>query len=405
VRTRQRKRLQTIFDWSIIQRNDFLRLVGWNQNLMEVARMRVFALVLALITIVAEMEGQVTKQPFGKTPDGTAVDIYTLKSSAIEAHIMTYGGIIQSLKVPDKNGKVDDVVLGFDTLDGYTGGAKPNPAYFGALIGRYANRIGGAKFTLDGQTYHTPVNDGPNTLHGGIQGFDKKVWKAKVIPHGIELTLVSPDGDQGFPGKLTAVVRYTLVGKELKIDYSAATDKDTVVNLTNHSYFNLAGQGNGDILQNLVKINASHYTPVDDNLIPTGELAKVEGTPFDFRKATAVGARINDNNDQLKKGHGYDHNWVLDNGGKFAEAAEVYEPTSGRVLTVSTDQPGVQFYTGNFLDGTLTGKGGKVYPHRGALCLETQHFPDSPNHPKFPSAELKPGQKYHEVTIFRFSTR
>src|SRR5581483_8399920 len=235
--------------------------------------MRVLTLVLALFTIVAEMQGQVTKKPFGKTPDGTPVDIYTLKDASIEAHIMTYGGIIQSLKVPDKNGKSADVVLGFDTLDGYTSGPKPNSAYFGALIGRYANRIGGAKFTLDGQTYHTPVNDGPNTLHGGIQGFDKKVWKAKEIPHGIELTLVSPDGDQGFPGKLTAVVRYTLMGKELKIDYSATTDKDTVVNLTNHSYFNLAGQGNGDILKNEVKINASHYTPVDATLIPTGELA------------------------------------------------------------------------------------------------------------------------------------
>jgi aldose 1-epimerase len=367
--------------------------------------MRVFTLVLALFTIVAEMQGQVTKQSFGKTPDGTPVDIYILKDASIEAHIMTYGGIIQSLKAPDKNGKSADVVLGFDTLDGYTSGPKPNSAYFGALIGRYANRIGGAKFTLDGKTYHTPVNDGPNTLHGGIQGFDKKVWKAKEIPHGIELTLVSPDGDQGFPGTLTAVVRYTLVGKELKIDYSATTDKNTVVNLTNHSYFNLAGQGNGDILQNRVKINASRYTPVDANLIPTGELASVEGTPFDFRKATAVGARINDDNDQLKKGHGYDHNWVLDSSGKLAEAAEVYEPTTGRVLTVLTDQPGIQFYTGNFLDGTITGKGGKVYGHRAALALETQHFPDSPNHPKFPTTELKPGQKYHTVTVFRFSAR
>jgi aldose 1-epimerase len=300
------------------------------------------------------------------------------------------------------------VVLGFDSIDGYAGGPKPNSAYFGALIGRYANRIGGAKFVLDGQTWQTPANempDRPNTLHGGDRGFDKKVWKAKEIPHGIELALVSPDGDQGFPGTLTAVVRYTLIGKELKIDYSATTDKDTVVNLTNHSYFNLAGQGNGDILQNQVKINASRYTPVDKNLIPTGELAPVEGTPFDFRKPTAVGARINEDNDQLKKGHGYDHNWVLDSGGKFAEAAEVYEPSSGRVLTVLTDQPGIQFYTGNFLDGTITGKQGKVYGHRTALALETQHFPDSPNHPKFPSTELKPGERYHQVTVFRFSAR
>jgi aldose 1-epimerase len=367
--------------------------------------MRVFALVFALVTIVAEMQGQVTKQPFGKTPDGPPVDIYTLKSDSIEARIITYGGIIQSIKVPDKSGKSADVVLGFDSLDGYASGPKPNPAFFGAIIGRYANRIAGGKFSLDGKTYSTPVNDGTNTLHSGPNGFDKAVWKAREIPHGVELTHVSPDGDAGFPGTLTAVVRYTLVGKDLKIDYSATTDKDTVLNLTNHSYFNLAGQGNGNILQNQVKINASRYTPVNDNLIPTGELASVSGTPFDFRKATAVGARIDDDNDQLKKGHGYDHNWVLDNGGKFAEAAEVYEPTSGRVLQVLTDQPGVQFYTGNFLDGTITGKDGKVYQRRDALCLETQHFPDSPNHPKFPTTELKPGQKFHTVTVFRFSAR
>jgi aldose 1-epimerase len=371
----------------------------------EVARMRVFALVFALATIVAEMQGQVSKQPFGKTPDGTQVDIYTLKSGEIEARIITYGGILQSLKVPDKAGKSADVVLGFDTIDGYTGGPKPNPAFFGAIIGRYANRIANGKFTLDGKTYSTPQNDGTNTLHSGPNGFDKAVWKAKEIPHGVELTHVSIDGDAGFPGTLTAVVRYTLIGKDLKIDYSATTDKDTVLNLTNHSYFNLAGQGNGDILKNQVKINASRYTPVDDKLIPTGELASVAGTPFDFRKPTEVGARINDDNDQLKKGHGYDHNWVLDSGGKFSEAVEVYEPSSGRVLQVLTDQPGVQFYTGNFLDGTVKGKGGVAYPHRGALCLETQHFPDSPNHPKFPTTELKPGQKYHTVTVFRFSAR
>jgi aldose 1-epimerase len=256
------------------------------------------------------------------------------------------------------------------------------------------------------------VNDGPdpkhpvNALHGGPKGFDKVVWKAKEIPHGVELTYVSPDGDMGFPGKLTIVVRYTVVGKDLKIEYSATTDKDTVLNLTNHSYFNLAGQGNGDILKDIVKINAGKFLPVDANLIPTGELESVAGTPFDFRKPIAVGARINDNNEQLKLAHGYDHDWVLDSGGgKLAEAAEVYEASSGRVMTVLTDQPGVQFYTGNFLDGTLKGKDGKVYEHRAALCLETQHFPDSPNHPNFPSTELKPGHRYHTETIFRFSTR
>lgn len=370
--------------------------------------MRVTALVLALLLMTLSLEGQVTKQSFGKMPDGTAADLYVLKSPAVEAHIITYGGIIQSLKVPDKSGKTADVVLGFDSLDGYVNGNAP---YFGAIIGRYANRIAGGKFTLEGKTFSTPLNDGPdhqhpvNTLHGGLKGFDKAVWKAKEIPHGVELTHVSPDGDQGFPGTLTAVVRYTLVGKDLKIDYSATTDKPTVLNLTNHSYFNLAGQGNGDILHNHLKINASRYTPMDTNSIPTGELASVEGTPFDFRKSTEIGARIDSDNDQLKKGHGYDHNWVLDNSGKLSEAAEAYEPSSGRVLQVLTDQPGIQFYSSNFLDGTITGKDGKVYNRRSALCLETQHFPDSPNHPKFPTTELKPGQKFHSTTIFRFSTR
>lgn len=367
--------------------------------------MRVVTLVFALIIMTVSMEAQVTKQTFGKTSDGTPVDIYTLKSGAVEARILTYGGIVQSLKVPDKKGKVEDVVFGFDTLDGYAAGPKPNPAYFGAIIGRYGNRIANGEFKLDGKTYHIPQNNGTNALHGGTKGFDKVVWKGKEIPHGVELAYVSPDGEMGFPGTLTVVVRYTLTGKDLKIDYSATTDKDTVLNLTNHSYFNLAGQGNGDILDDLVKINASRYTPVDDKLIPTGELASVQDTPLDFRKATAVGARINDDNAQLKLAHGYDHNWVLDGGGKLSEAAEVYEPNSGRVLEVLTDQPGVQFYTANFLDGTIVGKGSKAYPRRTALCLETQHFPDSPNHPKFPSTELKPREKFHSVTIFRFSTR
>jgi aldose 1-epimerase len=354
------------------------------------------------MTIAADLQGQVTKQPFGKTPDGTPVDVYTLKDGALEARIITYGGIVISLKVPDKSGKSADVVLGYDSLDGYLA----KGPYFGAIIGRYGNRIAGGKFTLDGKTHSIPPNDGPNALHGGPRGFDKVVWKAQEIPHGIELSHVSPDGDQGFPGTLTALVRYTLSGKDLKIEYSATTDKNTVLNLTNHSYFNLAGQGNGDILKHEVKLNAGRFTPVNDVLIPTGELATVDGTPFDFRKSTAVGARINDDNEQLRRGKGYDHNWVLDSGGgKLAEAAEVYEPTTGRVMQVWTDQPGVQFYTGNFLDGTITGKDGKVYQQRAALCLETQHFPDSPNHPNFPSTELKPGQKYHTVTIYRFSSR
>ncbi len=366
--------------------------------------MKILVLVLAVMSVtLPSWSSEVSKQSFGKMPDGTAVDLYTLKDGKIEVRIMTFGGIVQTLKVPDRKGNSEDVVLGFDTLDDYV--KTGNSPHFGGIIGRYANRIADGTFTLDGKTYHIPKNDGPNALHGGPVGFDKVVWEAKQIPNGIELTHVSPAGDQGFPGTLTAVVRYTLVGNALKIDYSATTDADTVVNLTNHSYFNLKGQGNGDILQHQVEIDASRYTPVDANLIPTGVLAPVEGTPFDFRKLTVVGSRISDNNEQLKLARGYDQNWVLDNKGKFAEAAEVYEPTTGRVLQVSTDQPGIQFYTGNFLDGTLTGKDGKVYKYRYGLALETQHFPDSPNHPKFPSTELKPGQKYHTVTVYKFSTR
>jgi aldose 1-epimerase len=364
--------------------------------------MRVSALVIALLMMTAATQAQVIKKDFGKTPDGKTVEMFTIKDGPMEADVITYGGILQSLRVPDKQGKVSDIVLGFDSAEEYEHG---NKAFFGAIIGRYGNRIAGGKFQLDGKSYQIPRNDGNNALHGGSKGFDKVLWNGKIIPHGVELTYVSPDGEMGFPGTLTAVVRYTLAGKDLKIEYSATTDKDTVVNLTNHSYFNLAGEGNGDILKDEVKINASRYTPVDANLIPTGELAPVQDTPFDFRKLTAVGARIDANNEQLKLAHGYDHNWVLDSSGKLAEAAQVYEATSGRVMHVLTDQPGVQFYTGNFLDGTIKGKGGKVYGHRAALCLETQHFPDSPNHPSFPTTELKPGQKYHTVTIFRFSTQ
>jgi aldose 1-epimerase len=358
---------------------------------------------LGLAPVSLEAKTQVTKHPFGKTTDGTPVEIYTLKDGTVEARIMTYGGIIQSLKIPDRKGNIADVVLGFDSLSGYE--KNPGP-YFGALIGRYANRIAHGEFKLDGHTYTLPKNDGDNTLHGGTRGFDKVVWKAKEIPDGIELTHVSKNGDQGFPGTLTAVVKYTLAGNILHIDYSATTDKDTVVNLTNHSYWNLSGQGNGTILHDEVKIDASHFTPVNTNLIPTGVLEPVAGTPFDFRKLTVIGSRINENNEQLRNARGYDDNWVLDKpAGKLGEAAEVYDPTSGRVLTVWTTQPGIQFYTGNFLDGTIKGKDGKVYVHRAALALETQHYPDSPNQPKFPTTELKPGQRYHEVTEFRFSTK
>ena len=357
---------------------------------------------LVMVTANVEAKTEVSKAPFGKTTDGTPVEIYTLKDGSIEARIMTYGGIVVSLRTPDREGKVADVVLGHDSVQGY----EPNPPYFGAIVGRYANRIAHGEFKLDGKTYNLPKNNGENTLHGGTVGFNQAVWKANEIANGVELTHVSPDGDQGFPGKLSVTVRYTLAGNTLRIEYSATTDKDTVVNLTNHSYFNLAGQGNGDILQHELRIDGSRFTPVDATLIPTGELRPVEGTPFDFRKLTPIGARIHQDNQQLQYGKGYDLNWVLDTPeGKLGEAAEAYDPASGRVLQVFTTEPGVQFYSSNFLDGSIKGKAGVAYGQRSAFCLETQHFPDSPNHPSFPTTELKPGQHFHSITEYRFSTR
>ncbi len=357
---------------------------------------------LTLMPLASHLEAKVTKSVFGDMPDGTKVEIYTLEEGAIKARVMTYGARLVSLEVPDRTGKVADIVLGYESLAGYTADPK---SYFGSIVGRYGNRIAHATFTLDGKRYQLPANDGVNTLHGGIKGFDKLLWQGKEIPHGVELTLVSKDGDQGFPGTLTARVRYTLEAHALKIEYFATTDKDTVLNLTNHSYFNLAGEGQGTILNHLVMIPADRYTPVDSGLIPTGELAPVAGTPLDFHHPTAIGARINDDNEQMKLGGGYDHNYVL-NGkiGTMQQSARVVEPTTGRVLTVETTQPGMQFYSGNFLDGTLHGKHGHVYGKHAGFCLETQHFPDSPNHPKFPTSELKPGETYHEVTIFGFST-
>jgi aldose 1-epimerase len=373
---------------------------------MRFLRNPIFTLILVLLSIAmtlpAHAQTQVTSVPFGKLPDGTSVEMYTLKSSELEIRILTYGGIIQSIKAPDRKGEMADVVLGFDAFEPYIA----NRAYFGAIVGRYANRVGHAKFSLDGKSYSLYKNDADNTLHGGKVGFNKAVWKAGRIDNGIELAHVSPDGDEGFPGTLTATVRYTLSGKELHIETSATTDKPTVINLSYHSYFNLSGEGHGDILHDEVQINASRYTPVDASLIPTGMLSPVAGTPFDFRKPTEVGARIAATDEQLARGRGYDHNWVLDHpAGEVALAAEVFDPASGRVLDVLTDQPGIQFYSGNFLDGSLTGKNGHVYQKRFGLCLETQHFPDSPNHPSFPSTELRPGQRFHTVTIYKFSTR
>jgi aldose 1-epimerase len=360
---------------------------------------------LALLSMTVEAKTKVTSQPFGKMPDGTPVEIFTLADGAYEARIATYGGIVVSLKAPDRNGKLADVVLGFDNLDGYVANFNgPSTAFFGAIIGRYANRIAHGSFTLDGKKYSLPLNNGANSLHGGPHGFNNVVWRAKPVANGVELTYLSKDGEAGYPGNLSAVVRYTLVKGDLRIEYWATTDKDTVVNLTNHSYFNLAGQG--DILNHQLTLHASRFTPVDAGLIPTGELKSVESTPFDFRKATAVGARISAGDEQLHLGRGYDHNWVLDSGGgKLAEAAELYDPSSGRVLKVLTDQPGIQFYSGNFLDGSVKGKGGKPDELHSALCLETQHFPDSPNHPDFPTVELKPGEHYHTVTVYSLSAR
>ncbi|MCB0685640.1 MAG: galactose mutarotase [Saprospiraceae bacterium] len=350
-----------------------------------------------------------TKKPFGETPEGPA-DLYTFKNkNGMTVEITNYGGIITSIVVPDRDGKMEDVVLGFDNLQQYL---DENP-FFGALVGRYGNRIGKAQFTIDGQQYKLLANNGVNHLHGGKQGFDKHLWEARIIDQdgapALELHLLSPDMDEGYPGNLNVKVVYSLNDdNKLTIDYTATTDKATVVNLTNHSYFNLAGHDHGTILDHEIMINADHYTPVDDGLIPTGVIAPVDGTPFDLRKPTKIGAGIDSDNPQIQIGKGYDHNLVLNHepgGGKVQLAAVVFEPTSGRVMETLTSEPGVQFYSGNFMSGEMVGKGGKVYPHRGAFCLETQHFPDSPNKPEFPSVLLKPGETYHTTTAYRFSTR
>ena len=363
-------------------------------------------IALAALSLPAgslEAKTKLMKQEFGKTPDGAAVYIFTLKNAkGMEARITNYGGIVVSLAVPDKSGKSSDVVLGYDNLEGYI---RNNP-YFGAIIGRYGNRIAKGRFKLDGHEYKLAVNNGPNSLHGGIRGFDKVVWDVRrAEDNALELHYLSKDGEEGYPGNLDVTVTYTLTdNNELKIDYAATTDKPTVLNLTNHSYFNLSGQGNGDILGEEMMINADRFTPVDAGLIPTGELRSVAGTPLDFRKPVAIGARINSDDEQIRLGGGYDHNFVLNRSGAgLSLAARVRDPKSGRVMEVLTTQPGVQFYTGNFLDGTIKGKQGKVYGKRSAFCLETQHFPDSPNQPSFPSVVLTPGAKYATTTVYKFS--
>jgi aldose 1-epimerase len=344
-------------------------------------------------------------QPFGKTTDGRPIDRYTLKNAnGLEADVITWGGIVTRLLVPDRSGKPGDVVLGFDTLDGYL---KQHP-YFGAIVGRYGNRIAKGRFSLNGKSYTLATNNGPNSLHGGVKGFDKQVWTARPVssPDGdaVELTYVSQDGEEGYPGTLTAKVTYTLTRENaLRIDYDLTTDQDTVANVTNHSYFNLAGQGNGDILSHEIMIDADRFTPVDDTLIPTGELRPAAGTPFDFHTPTAIGARITSADEQIKFGKGYDHNFVLNgSSGTLRQVVRVTEKTSGRTMEVHTTEPGVQFYTGNFLDGTLTGKAGKIYKFRYGFCLETQHFPNSPNTPSFPSTVIKAGEHYRSRTEYRF---
>ena len=367
---------------------------------------------LSITTVCASTAKQsITKEPFGKTDEGVGVDLYTLTNAkGAQAKIITYGGIVVSLKVPDRNGKLEDVVLGYDNLAGYL---KNNGPYLGALIGRYGNRIAKGKFSLNGNEYQLAQNNGENHLHGGVRGFDKVVWTGRPRPLksgigvALELTYLSKDGEEGYPGNLSVKVVYVLTDtNELRIYYSATTDKPTIVNLTHHSYFNLGGQGNGDILKHKLFINANQFTPTDAGSIPTGELRKVVGTPFDFTRATAIGTRIDQDDEQLKFGRGYDHNFVLNKNGKsLTLAARAFEPTSGRVMEVFTTEPGLQFYTGNFLDGTITGKDGKIYKQHYGFCLEAQHFPDSPNKPAFPSVVLTPGRRYAQTTIYKFAAR
>ena len=370
-------------------------------------------LSLMIATLSAQAAGLTSEhKAFGKTNDGTPVEQYILRNShGVQATVITYGATLQSLQIPDKNGKVADVVLGFDDVQGYQSGT----AYFGATIGRFGNRLANGAFELDGKRYQVPQNDKTNSLHGGTQGFDKRVWSAEPTKAkdsvGVTLTYLSADGEMGFPGNLKTEVTYSLnENNELRIEYKASTDTPTVLNLTNHSYFNLAGAGNGDVLKQVATLHASHYTPVDVKLIPTGELPAVAGTPMDFTKPTAIGKNIKADHQQLKyaeeKQGGFDFNWVLDAKGDVSKlAADVSDPQSGRRLQLYTSEPGVQFYTGNFLDGTVRGKGGKVYPHWGAFTLETQHYPDSPNQKNFPSTRLDPGQTYTQTALFKFSAK
>jgi aldose 1-epimerase len=339
-------------------------------------------------------------EPFGIMPGGEEMQLFTLTNNqGLEARITNYGGIITSLNVPDRDGKNDDVVLGHDTLEGYLHRSR----FFGALIGRYANRIARGRFTLNGIEYSLAINNGVNHLHGGVKGFDKVVWQPEEVGEGLQLTYFSRDGEENYPGNLRAVVTYSMTeANELRLDYQASTDRDTIVNLTNHSYFNLAG--GGTILDHELTIKADAFTPVDKTLIPTGEIRKVCGTPFDFTSLRPIGKRIRDDDEQLRFAGGYDHNFVLrSEPGGFIKAATIHDPRTGRVLEISTEQPGMQFYSGNFLDGTIIGKAGRAYVKHSGCCFETQHFPDSPNHANFPSTVLRPGEEYRHTTVLKFS--
>jgi aldose 1-epimerase len=360
-----------------------------------------------ILFIALQAIAQDRPSSFGKPEGEKAAQLYRLKNrNGLEAGITDYGATLVFLRVPDRQGKMADVVLGYDDAVAYQNGK----SYYGATVGRYANRIAKGKFVLNGVAYTLPTNDGSNQLHGGPKGFSKKMWQVEKSATGKSLTLgyTSGDGEEGYPGNLRVTVAYTLTDQnELRIDYSAVTDKPTVVNLTHHSYFNLSGDPQKDILQHRLMLQASRFTPVDSSLIPTGELRSVKGTPFDFTTSTAIGARIGQDDEQLKLGRGYDHNFVLDKGQteEPKKVAEVYEPVSGRLLEISTTEPGIQLYSGNFLNGSDKGKDGIAYRLRTGLCLETQHFPDSPNEPAFPSTTLNPGQQYHSTTIYRFSVR
>jgi aldose 1-epimerase len=370
-------------------------------------RFALFAILLG-VAMTADAGTRIEKTSFGQTPEGQPVDLFTLaREGAPTVKVTNYGAYVVSILAPGRDGATADVVLGYPDLTGYRG----DSASLGAVVGRYANRIARGEFTLGGTRYTLARNNGPNHLHGGVEGFSKKVWSARVVSgsdgEALELTYVSPDGEEGYPGTLKATVVYSLTTDgSLKLEYSATTDAETVLNLTNHAYFNLAGEGSGDILGHELQIEADTFTPVDETLIPTGEIRPVEGTPLDFRESTAIGARIDDPHPQLQAGGGYDNNYVVrGEPGALRLAARVSEPASGRVLEVLTTQPGLQLYTGNFLDGTIVGKSGRPYGKRSGFCLETQHYPDSPNRPEFPSVVLAPGERYSETTVFRFGVQ